>query len=65
MTKNLKRSVDSIAAETLFNLSNLCNLRITGHLIRHSITIVIANPITTIARRMKMRPTRCAVREPT
>ena len=35
------------------------------HLIRHSITIVIANPMTTIARRMNVRPTRCAMREPT
>ncbi len=33
--------------------------------IRHSITAVITNPITTTARRMNTRPTRCAVRAPT
>src|SRR2546421_335769 len=37
----------------------------SNHHIRHSITAVITNPITTTARRMNTRPTRCAVRAPT
>ena len=38
---------------------------LASYTFRHNITIVIAKPITTIARRMNTRPTRWAVRDPT